>query len=204
MNKTIKNALILCAITLIAGLLLGGVYEITKDAREEQLKKTQNEAYQSVFKDAASFEAFEYDKDEISIKLGENGITEKNVKVDGVVSALDENKSCIGYVINVTAKEGFAGDISFSVGIDSKNNVTGISILSIGETAGLGMNAKDEVFLSQYLAERNGLFVVNKEDNTEGTNIDAISGATITTNAVTKGVNTAILVAESILSEVKD
>lgn len=198
MNKTIKNALILMTITLIAGLLLGGVYEITKDPRKRQQEKHQNEAYKAVFSQAVSFETYDYNKEQVEKDLNKNSITSKNVIIDGVVSAKSKDGKIIGYVVNVTSKEGFGGDITFSVGIDLSGKINGVSILSISETAGLGMNATNESFLSQYKAERDGLFVVNKADNQAGTNIDALSGATITSKAVTKGVNAAVIVVSTI------
>lgn len=203
MNKTIKNALILMIITLVSGLLLGAVYEITKEPRREQQEKVQDLAYQTVFSEADKFESFDYDESKINESLSKNEITSKNVIIDSAVKALDGNNTLLGYVINVTSKEGFGGDISFSVGIDLNSKITGISILSISETAGLGMNATKEEFLNQYLVDKNGLFIVNKDNNSEGTNIDALSGATITSKAVTKGVNAAVIVATTIMETAK-
>lgn len=203
MNKTIKNALILMTITLVSGLLLGAVYEITKEPRREQQEKAQELAYQTVFSEADKFESFDYDESKVNESLGKNEITSKNVIIDSAVKALDTNNTLLGYVINVTSKEGFGGDISFSVGIDLNSKITGISILSISETAGLGMNATKEEFLNQYLVDKNGLFIVNKDNNSEGTNIDALSGATITSKAVTKGVNAAVIVATTIMETAK-
>lgn len=197
MNKSIKDALILCLITLVAGLLLGGVFELTKTARLEQQIKTQNNAYKTVSPNATSFDEITLNTGSISEVLSANDISEKSVVVNGAVYAKNGDE-IVGYIVNVTSKEGFGGDIAFSVGVDLNGKVTGISILSISETAGLGMNAKNEDYLNQYMVDRNGLYIVNKDDKAEGTNIDAISGATITSKAVTKGVNAAILVAELI------
>lgn len=204
MNKTIKNALILMAITLISGFLLGGVYELTKDARAKQQEKNQNEAYKTVFSQASTFEVYDYNKELIEKELEKNSITSKNVIVDGVVTAKGKDDKAIGYVVNVISKEGFGGDITFSVGIDLSGKINGVSILSISETAGLGMNAANESFLSQYKVERDGLFVVNKAENQAGTNIDALSGATITSKAVTKGVNAAVIVVAAILENTQE
>lgn len=196
MNHIIKNTLALFAITAVAGLLLGGVYEGTKEARAEQAVKTQQKAYQSVFADASDFE-------DISLGTAQDSVayTEKEVVLEGAVKALDSSGNLLGYVVTVTAKEGYGGDIKFSVGVDTENRVTGISYLSIAETAGLGMKAKDEDFISQYVDECAGgeeMFVVNK-DGGEGIVIDAISGATITSRAVTKGVNTACQLAAGLM-----
>ena len=78
MNKIIKNALILMAITLVSGLLLGLVYQVTKDPIAAEEAKEKQEAYQAVFPDAASFE--ELDEKTLSLEkaadvLEENGLS---------------------------------------------------------------------------------------------------------------------------------
>lgn len=196
MNQIIKNTLALFAITAVAGLLLGVVYEGTKEARANQAAKTQQKAYQTVFEDASDFE-------EVSLEQAKNAVkySEKEVVIEGAVKALDKNGAVLGYVVTVTAKEGYGGDIKFSVGVDIENHVTGISYLSISETAGLGMKAKDKEFIDQYSEadkDSESEFIVNK-DGSNGIVIDAIGGATITSRAVTKGVNAACQAAKALV-----
>lgn len=198
MNKFFKDSIVLCVITLIAGLLLGAVYEITYDAREEQKEASRIKAYKTVYADANDFKELDIDVAIFKETLKEQGITEKNVVIDNVIEALSSTNEVLGYIVNVTAKEGFSGDISFAVGIDKELKVKGVSMLSISETPGLGMNAANSEFLDRYVVDRDGMFIVNKLSDVEGTNIDAISGATITSNAVTKGVNTAVIVATAL------
>lgn len=190
-KETIKNALILCTITLVAGFLLGGVYEITKEPRAKQQEITKTNSYREVIKEAASFEELNVDNKAISELLKAHDITEKAAVIDACVKALDKDGNIIGYIVSATSKEGYGGNISLSVGFDMTGNVTGVSILSISETAGLGMEAKNESFLNQYKAEGASLYIVGKSDNEDGINIDALSGATITSKAVTKAVNAA-------------
>lgn len=204
MKELIKNALVLCGITVVAGILLGAVYEITKEPRERQQEISKTNAYREVLKEAAEFKDIDIDSDIIKKLLKEYGITEQNVVVDSCVTGLNKNDEIAGYIVSVTSKEGYGGNISFSVGFSSEGNITGVSVLSISETAGLGMNAKEEEFLSQYKVPEDGLFVVNKTESEEGINIDAISGATITTNAMTKGVNAAKITAIYLLTEYSD
>lgn len=196
MNQIIKNTLALFAITAVAGLLLGVVYEGTKEARANQAAKTQQKAYQTVFEDASDFE-------EVSLEQAKNAVkySEKEVVIEGAVKALDKNGAVLGYVVTVTAKEGYGGDIKFSVGVDIENHVTGISYLSISETAGLGMKAKDKEFIDQYSEadkDSESEFIVNK-DGSNGIVIDAIGGATITSRAITKGVNAACQAAKALV-----
>ena len=211
MKNLFKDALILFIITLVAGTVLGFVYELTKDAREEQAVIKQNNAYKAVFEDYDGFEGADMSAatfEEIDIEaiaglteaLEQAGYTSSVVTIDGVVQYIS-GANTYGYVVTVTAKEGYGGDIQFTVGFDMNGTVTGVSMLSISETAGLGMKAKEAEFLNQYVGKSGGSFVVNKDNSAGAANeIDAISGATVTTRAVTKGVNAAYITVNEILN----
>ena len=71
------------------------------------------------------------------------------VEVENVLEALDQNETLLGYVLTVTSHEGYGGDITFTMGICTDGTLNGISILSISETAGLGMKA-EEVLKTQF------------------------------------------------------
>lgn len=185
MKEMMKNTGIMLVITIVAGLALGSIYQITKEPIARQEAKKKQEACQEVFQDAASFEALEVAAiDEAA--WAEAGYAQESV--DEVMSALDENGSLLGYVITVTTKEGCVGDIRFSVGVRTDGTVNGMSILSISETAGLGMRA-EEVLKPQFAGRKAEQFQYTKSGAVSEDQIDAISGATITTNAVTNGVN---------------
>ena len=111
----------------------------------------------------------------------------------GVLATVDEVCAVgdMGYVVTVTDSEGYGGNIQITVGITSDGTVNGISILSISETAGLGMRATEPEFYGQYEGKRTEKFAVSK-DGGDGEPIDALSGATITSRAVTGAVNTAL------------
>ena len=92
----------------------------------------------------------------------------------------------LGYCVEVSPN-GFGGAITLMVGVDTNGSITGASILDHGETAGLGAKAADPNFLNQYIGKSGSITVNN------GTNaIQAITGATITSKAVTQGINTAL------------
>ncbi len=185
MNKILKNTLILTAITLIAGVGLGFVYEITKEPIAQAQEAAKKEAWQAVFPDADldSFEAVEVDTEK----------AEEALESLGVKGSIDE--VCVvgedGYVVTATSNEGYGGNIQITVGITSDGTVSGISILSISETAGLGMRATEPEFYEQYEGKQAEKFVVSK-DGGDGEPIDALSGATITSRAVTGAVNAAL------------
>lgn len=190
MKEMIKNAGILLAITVIAGLILGFVYQITKDTiaiREEDDKKA---ACLEVFADASDFVAIDnVMTSEARAKLDEAGYSQENI--DEILKALDASNNELGYVFTVTTKEGYGGDIKFTVGIRNDGTVNGVSILSINETAGLGMNA-EKILKPQFTNKQVELFTYTKTGSTDASEIDAISGATITTNAFVNGVDCAL------------
>lgn len=185
MKEMMKNTGIMIVITLVAGLILGFVYQITKDPIAEQTAKKKQEACQEVFQDAVSFESVEAGQPDAAMWEAE-GYGQEHI--DEVMGALDASGSLLGYVITVTTKEGYGGDIQFAVGVRLDGTVNGMSILDIAETAGLGMRAED-VLKPQFAGKQTDKFEYTKSGATSENQIDAISGATITTNAVTNGVN---------------
>lgn len=184
-NKILKNTLILTIITLIAGLALGFVYEITKDPIAQAQDAAKKEAWQAVFPEASLDDFEQIDVDQKA--------ADEAVKAMGVNATIDEvcKVGEDGYVITTTDKEGYGGDIQITVGITADGTVNGVSILSISETAGLGMRATDPSFYEQYQGKQAEKFYVSK-DGGDGEPIDALSGATITSRAMTGAVNAAL------------
>ena len=191
MKNMIKDAAILFAITLCAGLVLGCVYQLTKEPIAAQELKAKMEAYQEVFTDADSFTTLEYAPDESQAAAAE---------VTGAVAAVDANNNTLGYVLTVTSHEGYGGDITFTMGIRMDGTLNGISILSISETPGLGMKAED-VLKPQFVNKMTQQFESTKTGAVADNQIDAISGATITTNAFVNGVNVGLEFFRSELQE---
>ena len=190
-NTIIKDAMILTLITLVAGGVLGLVYEITKEPIAKQQEMAKQEAYKSVFEDADSFEVCVDEGDgELAAYLAENGFEAQTI--NEVMEAKDASGETLGYAINLTTSEGYGGDITFSMGVREDGTLNGISILSISETAGLGMNATKDEFKNQFQNKQAEAFEVTKTGAAADNQINAISGATITSNAVTKGVNSGL------------
>ena len=187
MKSMFKDALILFLITLVAGLALGYVYFITKEPIAKADAAAKEAAYKEVYKDASSFEHIDSFENMVNDSEWNNSGFSK-VDVNDAFLAKDSNGDVLGYVLMITTKEGFGGDIVFSMGIQKDGTMNGISILSISETAGLGMKA-DPVLKPQYAGKKVPSFTVTKLGSTSDSEIDAISGATITSNALTNGVN---------------
>lgn len=179
-NTIVKDAIILFAITLISGLCLGFVYNMTKDPIAAAQEKAKQEAYQKVFADAASFQENE------EIKTALESYTADGAEVTEVLEAVDGSGAVIGHVIAVTAKEGYGGDISITMGIDLTGTITGFEVLTMSETAGLGAKCTNDDFKGQFAGiQAQGELVMNQD-------FDQISGASITSRAITKALNASI------------
>ena len=149
MNKIIKNTLILTAITVVSGLLLGLVYDITKKPIAIAQENTRQEAFRSVLPDAASFEEYgEYDAEKAGELLRENGYDSN--EISDAVTGKDGSGGIVGYVVNVISHAGYAGDIEISVGIAAVGTVTGIEMLLIREIVRLWMKAAETDFKDQF------------------------------------------------------
>ena len=202
MKKIVKNTLALTLITVVLGLVLGLVHEITLEPIAAQERRKQQEAYAEVLPDAESFEELDLSSGGLSEKftaaVAEAGLTEETI--DGVAKGLDGSGALTGYVFTVTTGEGYGGDIQFTLGLSADGTIRGISFLSIEETAGLGMRADTDDFKQQFAGIRAESIAYTKTGASADNEIDAISGATVTTNAVTNGVN-AGLAAYRVLAE---
>ncbi len=189
-KKIVHDALILTAFTLVLGFVLGLVYGITKEPIAAADTAKAQAAYQQVFEGAESFEAYEaFDKEAAASVMDENGFADE---ITDVQVAKDGSGSELGYVITVTAKDGSQANITFSVGIAGDGTVNGYSITSIAETPGLGDKAKNEEFSSQFKNKQADSFTVVKQAPASDSEIESISGATITSRAMTNGVNACI------------
>ena len=185
MKKIVKDALVLFAITLVAGILLGVVYQITLDPIAKANENAKEKAYKAVLAEADSFETIDALPSDDDINASSDIDFSKD-KVNEVAIGKKGSETA-GYVVTVTD------------GISTDGKVLGVSFLSISETAGLGMRAKqDPSFTSQFTAKSDAVasfsVVTDGSASESNANVDAIGGSTITSKSVTKGVNYALAV----------
>lgn len=190
----LKNTLIMFCIAVVAGGILGLVYEVTKEPIANMAVKEKQAANRKVFSDAQDFSDSMFDKEDLkessSNLLNADG-NSFNADVTDCITAYDSTGSLLGYVLEVTAHGGYSGDMVYQVGIQIDGTVKGISLTSISETAGLGMRA-EEVLVPQFINKDVPSFEVTKTGAVMANQIDAISSATRTSKAVTEGVNCAL------------
>lgn len=124
-------------------------------------------------------------------------VTQLPEGIDGLVAMTKATREGAlgGYCVQVTTN-GFGGAIEMMVGVDDHGAITGITFLSMSETAGVGSKAKSEPWFAEQYLDRSGQIAVSKVQ-ADATHIQAISGATVTSNAVTRGVNNALLAVDA-------
>lgn len=166
-----RLAITLLAITAVAALLLSIVYSVTKPTIDARAEQTRNESMSQVMEGATEFTEVQYTPTE-----GVNG-----------VNAAYNGTELMGYCVQV-GPSGFGGVIDMMVGVSTDGSVTGVAILNHGETSGLGTKAMTPEFLSQYVGATGKLTVKTGAP----TDIDHISGATVSSTAITNGVNIAM------------
>lgn len=178
----------LLLITGIMAALLAFINQMTKDRIAAiQAEKTQK-AIELVLPGAANAQALE------TLPQGA-AATVKKVYTAAMGDLEGGSDSDNWYAVEV-APVGFDGEITMMVGIDHTGKVLGVRIISHTETAGLGAvaaadNAKGEAFRGQFVGKDAAVAV--------GADIDALTGATITSKAVTQGINDAVAAAQLLL-----
>ena len=185
-KSIVRDAMRLTVITLVSGLLLGLVYQITLKPRNAAAAKATNDAYKAVFEDAASFKDYaDFDADKATALVKKAGYD--NISISACVEADDKSGKSLGYVITVVTKS-YGGNATFSMGVTNDGKMNGYKITDISDTPGLGMKSTEPKFMDQFKGISIGKYTVTK--GTPGDNeIQAISGATITSRAITNGVD---------------
>ncbi len=191
----LQEALILTVITLFSGLLLGFVHELTKEPIQKQEQLAIQNACQEVFSDKQGVTFIEQ-QSEPTLYLKED-LEKQGVSIGKVWEAMDADGVPAGYVIETASSEGYGGNIVLYVGVTMDGVLNDVSILNISETPGLGMRAS-EVLVPQLRNKAVDLIEYTKSGADEEDEIDAISGATITTKAVTNAVNGALRMAKEL------
>lgn len=170
MKENLKLGATLLVITAIAGLILAFAYDVTRAPIASRKAEEQAAAMRVVLEQGEEFTLIEG-------KSNDNILESYEAKTSGKTS---------GYVFKVKTS-GYGGEIMMLAGIDADSKVSGIEVLSLSETPGLGSKIKDDpTFGAQYAGKpAEGKLAL-------GSDITAISGATISSGAVNTAVNNVI------------
>ena len=180
MKKPILLPILTIAVmaVMVLSLTLGTAGIANKKVQEEHLW-----VMQTLLPGSESFTVEPYDGEDANIRSVHKGET--------------------GFVIEV-ASRGYAGDIVMLIGVSKDGKVTGLTIRDMQETAGLGMSAMwDEMFLAQFLNTEGGVAIgtagadafsgaTGSDSADTDTYVDGISGATVTSKAIARCVNSAV------------
>ncbi len=178
---------VLLVITAVVAFLLATVNHITAPIIDANTAREQTAARQAVLKEATEFEL-----------IAEK--PENDIPVAAVYAGKNDSQF-VGYCVNVQPI-GYGGVIDMMVGIQADGTVESVKIITMSETAGLGSKAQDETFLQQYAGKNDvDAFSVIKNGTPEQNEIVAVSGATVTSKAVTAGVNEALRVVKNLHKE---
>ncbi|MEE1239361.1 MAG: RnfABCDGE type electron transport complex subunit G [Acutalibacteraceae bacterium] len=182
-NDIIKPVAVLLAICIIIPLALSLTNKITKDKIAELDAKNSSETMASLIEaDKFTEETFED---------GENKFAYNLALKDGEI---------IGYIFK-TAEKGYGGDVSVMTAVNPDGTVKSVAILDVSnETPGLGQNAAKESFYTQYAGKESGISLLKNGADSAKNEVNAVTGATITSTAVNKAVNEALKQFENVKS----
>lgn len=206
-NTMVKDAVILCLITLILGAVLAGVYAITKEPIDKAQSEANNAACEAVVAEGDSVQ----DNNTAAVSAAQTYLMSHDLANAEVSSEDDSLLKHVeisevhptangGTVYLATAKKGYGGDIGFALGVDAAGAITGISITSQSETAGLGANCENadwqKSFAGKVLPGNAADNMYNKNESNDS-QVQALSGATVTSRAITNAVKGILFVATS-------
>jgi electron transport complex protein RnfG len=181
LKSLLMPALIITIICLVSATILVGTYEITKPIIEANNEKRADAARSQVFSLAGSQGFSEISNEEL-IKDFEGRLPDGLIKV----YVANNNKG----MVLTTEDKGFGGSILVVTGIDNKGKITGIAITDHKETPGLGTKAMTVEFLDQYMGK---IKIDSSKDAKQDVAIDAVTGATVSSDAVYRAVEKALL-----------
>ncbi|MBC7960049.1 MAG: FMN-binding protein [Vallitaleaceae bacterium] len=189
MRDMIKPTLALLVICFVVALGLAFVNGLTKDTIVERAKQDALEQRMQVMKEAKSFELIE-------------GWADGSGLIQEVYSAYD-GENLVGFVFSAVPK-GYGGEMKVTVGVGIDKTITGIKVGDNKETPGLGTKAAEDGYEAQYFGIKitKPLLLV-KRPVTEENEIQAISGATISSKAVTSAVQACADLGVMLLQEVE-
>lgn len=174
-KETLSNSLVFVAALVVIALLLGGVHNLLNPVISGMAESKLIGEMEKIIP-ARKYNKLDFEFD----------------KADSIISAYEAKNGTelIGYCIE-TQSQGYEGPIRILVGLDAEGVVSGVEILSINETTGYGSRVNDKTFLSQFEGKSKELTLVRGKADTDE-KILAISGATVSSNAIKNGVNNAV------------
>lgn len=183
-DSLLRDALILCVITLVLGGIVAATFMMTRSPIDDGAVAAKREAYIRTFPNQEVTPVEDASLQKMIEEKGTTGEGKDTVIISDGAVINDKSGNKIGYSF-IAAAKGYNGNVTVSVGIDLDGVITGIDIVSMNETAGIGAKCAEDSFKEQFIG-KSGILSSNQD-------IDAISGATITTDAVVAAVNACLM-----------
>ncbi len=191
MRDYIRLTGVLLIVCVVAAGVLSATNAVTYEKIAEQIIKENDAARRIVLPDATEF---------VKIDEGDlDGVLDKpNYSIIEEIYSGKSQDKIIGYTVK-TVPKGYGGTVEIIIGIDTEGNVKGIKMGENSETPGLGKNAATPKFQEQFKGKNwdNGVSVI-KNGTPKEDEVLSITGATVTSNAVTSGVNAALELAKEL------
>ncbi len=182
LNRGIFPVIVMVIVTVVCTGLLALTNGITTEARAEQKVKKVVENRQLLFPEAKEFKELDV-KELLSADIDEK-------QVSALAEAKNEAGETIGYIAETNAR-GYGGAVNIMLAIGTNQKLVGLRIMDNSETAGLGKKVEGESFRSQFKdLDATKRYTARSVEGKE--QIDAISGATISSNAVAEAINVAL------------
>ncbi len=195
-----KPVIALTLITAIAGLALSGVYSMTKDTIDTQKAEAARASFRVVCPGAETFEETAAVRTALEENPGVWGSSFGRSKIREAYEGRDAEGNVVGYVVSVTSSDGFDGDITLALGLNTEGAINGISFTELHETAGMGMRANEDSFKGQFAGRTMYPFKLTKNGEASSEDeIDGISGASVTSSAVVNAVNAGLDFYQSVM-----
>ncbi len=196
-----RPVIALAIITAVAGVALSGVYSMTEDTINEQKAEAARASFRVVCPEAETFKAVgAYDAAIEGQAGGSWGTNFGRSKINEAYMGVDAAGNTVGYVISATSSDGFDGTVTLALGLNAEGVMNGISFTELHETAGMGMRADEDAFKGQFAGKASFPLKLTKNGEASAENeIDAISGASVTSNAVINAVNAGLDFYESVM-----
>lgn len=184
-----KNIIVLFVVALISVSILAVLNQVTAEPIATAEANAKAAVYMNVYSDAADVVEIE----DFDALLSGYTAANSDITINTALKAVDESGNTIGYVVDATSPNAYGGDIQIAIGITNDGEITAFSVIKANETPGLGAKSLEDEFASQFSGLSASEITFSKTGaNHDNNEIDAISGATITTRAITEAVNEAI------------
>ena len=178
-----KPVVALGVIALLAGLALSSVYSMTRESIDAQKKAAAEAAFKTVLPEAERFESC---ADKVEALGGAQYSAEyEAVVIRDAMIGKDAAGTVVGYAVSVSSGKGYDGNVTLTVGVSADGKINGISFTELHETPGKGMLCGEPAFMDQFAGK-------DAARLTLGTDVDAITGVTVTSKAVTNAVNAGV------------